>query len=114
DEIYERPKHPYTQALLASQLSMDPAERVSEAPLAGDPPNPVNPPSGCRFHTRCPFAESVCSTTAPAMDKRADPTSHQVACHMHDLTSGHSRAGNPPHSLAQASQFVPKLAAIGA
>ncbi|MDB5473117.1 MAG: dipeptide/oligopeptide/nickel transporter ATP-binding protein [Devosia sp.] len=114
DEIYEQPKHPYTQALLASQLSMDPAERVTEAPLAGDPPNPVNPPPGCRFHTRCPYAESVCSANAPRMDKRADPLSHQVACHMHDLASGHSRAGNPPRTLPQASQFAPKLALIGA
>lgn len=57
DEIYESPQHPYTRALLASRLSLDPKDRVTEAPLTGDPPNPINPPSGCRFRTRCPMAE---------------------------------------------------------
>ena len=55
DSIYEHPAHPYTQALLASRLSMDPRKRRTEPPLTGDPPNPVNPPSGCRFRTRCPL-----------------------------------------------------------
>jgi peptide/nickel transport system ATP-binding protein len=96
DDIYSAPKHPYTQALLASQLSADPAERVTEAPIAGDPPNPINPPSGCRFHTRCPFAEDLCSSVAPTLGKIGESSGHQVACHMHDLASGHSRADNPP------------------
>lgn len=114
DEIYERPKHPYTQALLASQLSMDPAERVVDAPLAGDPPNPVNPPSGCRFHTRCPFAEAVCSAKAPALAGKLRVTDHAVACHMHDAASGHTRAGDPPRILPALDQFGPRLASIGA
>ena len=50
------PRHPYTQALLASMPTMDPDNRTEEAPLAGDPPNPINPPDGCRFHTRCAAA----------------------------------------------------------
>jgi len=115
DAIYETPKHPYTQALLASQLSMDPAERVTEAPLAGDPPNPVNPPSGCRFHTRCPFAESVCSAKAPALGKWVDRQSHLVACHMHDAASGHSRAGRPLELAAGANPFTkPTIVPLGA
>ena len=69
DEIFHAPKHPYTRALLASRLSMDPAERVDEAPLTGDPPNPINPPSGCRFRTRCPFAEAVCTDKAPMLPR---------------------------------------------
>jgi len=57
--IFGRPRHPYTRALLASRPSMNPALRIEEPPITGDPPNPIDPPSGCRFHTRCPFAEKV-------------------------------------------------------
>ena len=61
DEIFRRPLHPYTTALLASRPSMDPARRIEEPPITGDPPSPINPPSGCRFRTRCPYAEPVCA-----------------------------------------------------
>lgn len=57
DAIYKAPKHPYTRALLASCLSMDPDVRIDEPPLSGDPPNPISPPSGCRFRTRCPHTQ---------------------------------------------------------
>jgi peptide/nickel transport system ATP-binding protein len=92
--IYEDPKHPYTQALLECRLSMDPDERVEQAPLAGDPPNPVNPPSGCRFHTRCPYVEDVCVSTMPVLGDvlKARPDQHLAACHMVQAGSGHSRA----------------------
>src|SRR3977135_258612 len=66
DRIYRDPQHPYTQALLSAMPSMDPRRRTLKAPLSGDPPNPVNPPSGCRFRTRCPFAERVCEKVEPA------------------------------------------------
>ncbi|MDO9707320.1 ABC transporter ATP-binding protein [Paracraurococcus lichenis] len=91
DAIYERPAHPYTQALLASRPSMDPARRRTEPPLTGDPPNPINPPSGCRFRTRCPFAEAVCADRKPAMAEMGG--GHVAACHMAMPGSGHSRAG---------------------
>ena len=61
DSLYSAPAHPYTAALLSAMPSMDPDRRTKVAPLAGDPPNPINPPSGCRFHTRCKHADSVCS-----------------------------------------------------
>ena len=93
EEIYERPKHPYTRALLASRLSMNPDERIDDPPLTGDPPNPINPPSGCRFRTRCPFAENVCAAKEPALGTWTDRATHLAACHMEDETSGHSRAG---------------------
>jgi peptide/nickel transport system ATP-binding protein len=94
DEIYDRPQHPYTAALLKSRLSMNPAERVEEPPLTGDPPNPLNPPSGCRFRTRCPFAEAVCESKQPMLAKGlVAPTAHLVACHMARPGSGHSLAG---------------------
>lgn len=92
--IYDHARHPYTQALLACRLSMDPQDRVDAAPLAGDPPSPVSPPSGCRFHTRCPFVEDVCKSKAPklgdALNQAADR--HLAACHMVQPQSGHTRA----------------------
>jgi peptide/nickel transport system ATP-binding protein len=90
DRIYREPKHPYTKALLSAMPSMDPARRTKEAPLSGDPPNPINPPSGCRFRTRCPFAETVCAEVPPAL--AMDDGGRAVACHMLMPGSGHSRA----------------------
>jgi peptide/nickel transport system ATP-binding protein len=84
-EIYRHPRHPYTQALFASKPTLDPDRRTTEMPLTGDPPNPINPPSGCRFRTRCHFAQPRCAERAPALtapfDDATDPT-HVVACHI--------------------------------
>ncbi|MBE9607129.1 ATP-binding cassette domain-containing protein [Acetobacteraceae bacterium H6797] len=91
DEIYNNAKHPYTQALLASRPALDPDMRREEAPVSGDPPNPINPPAGCRFHTRCPAAEPVCAAKAPALRDGSD-TGHFAACHLHDPSSGHSQS----------------------
>ncbi|HXP76322.1 MAG TPA: oligopeptide/dipeptide ABC transporter ATP-binding protein [Stellaceae bacterium] len=101
EAIYRRPMHPYTRALLNSRLALDPRDRVETAPLTGDPPNPINPPSGCRFRTRCPFAEPICAKAAPALAKWVDRASHVAACHMADRASGHSRAGAAPPPLAR-------------
>ena len=94
ETIFNNPRHPYTLALLASRPSMDPAHRIEEPPITGDPPNPIDPPAGCRFHTRCPFAEPVCEAEGPALDPWQGPQSHIAACHMHDPGSGHTKAGN--------------------
>ena len=88
--IYREPQHPYTKALLSAIPSMDPRRRTIEAPLSGDPPNPINPPSGCRFRTRCPFAEAVCAEIPPTL--AMDDGGRSVACHMLAPGSGHSRA----------------------
>jgi len=93
DSLWEQPRHPYTEALFAAMPSLDPDHRTQKPPIAGDPPNPINPPSGCRFHTRCAFAESVCSETAPPLSP-AGPDRHVVACHMATPHSGHSLAGS--------------------
>jgi peptide/nickel transport system ATP-binding protein len=92
ESLFHVPRHPYTQALLASMPTMDPDRRTEEAPLAGDPPNPINPPSGCRFHTRCSFAEPVCSARAPRLVESVPL--HEVSCLMAEPGSGHSRAAD--------------------
>ncbi|HYD06352.1 MAG TPA: oligopeptide/dipeptide ABC transporter ATP-binding protein [Reyranella sp.] len=89
DAIYGDPRHPYTRALLSARPTMDPRRRTTEAPIQGDPPNPINPPSGCRFRTRCPFAEEVCARAEPML---TDAGAQQVACHMSIPGSGHTRA----------------------
>jgi len=89
--LYERPLHPYTAGLLSAMPSLDPDNRTSAPPLAGDPPNPINPPSGCRFRTRCPHAEEVCANAEPKL--AAVGADRLAACHMVNPDSGHSKAG---------------------
>jgi peptide/nickel transport system ATP-binding protein len=89
DAIYGNPLHPYTRALLSARPTMDPRQRTKEAPIQGDPPNPIDPPSGCRFRTRCPFAEEVCARLEPML---TDAGSQEVACHMRVRNSGHTKA----------------------
>jgi peptide/nickel transport system ATP-binding protein len=92
EAIYARPRHPYTRALLSAMPSMDPARRTTQPPLTGDPPNPINPPSGCRFRTRCAFAEDVCARAEPKLLERDAAAAHHVACYMEMPGSGHSAA----------------------
>ncbi len=92
EAIFTRPLHPYTRALFGSRPSMDPANRIEEPPITGDPPSPIDPPSGCRFHTRCPFAEAVCEQRSPELGAWLERELHVAACHMLDAESGHSRA----------------------
>jgi peptide/nickel transport system ATP-binding protein len=95
-ELFEAPRHPYTRALLSSIPSMDPDRRTEVPPLAGDPPNPISPPPGCRFHTRCAHAQAVCSQRMPVLAAGAvrpgQAARHPVACLMHEPGSGHSEA----------------------
>jgi peptide/nickel transport system ATP-binding protein len=83
--------HPYTRALLSAMPSMDPDRRTMEPPLAGDPPNPIDLPPGCRFRPRCAFAEELCGRVDP---QGAAPSAarHAAACHMVIRASGHTRA----------------------
>ena len=83
EDIYTRPRHPYTRALLASKPTLDPDRRTAEQPLSGDPPNPINPPSGCRFRTRCRFAEATCAESTPPLAPAIDGgLGHFAACHL--------------------------------
>jgi len=79
DILYEAPAHHYTAALLASAVEPDPEAPRTSLPLVGEPPSPINPPSGCRFRTRCPRAEARCAEEVPEMRQIA--SGHQVACH---------------------------------
>jgi peptide/nickel transport system ATP-binding protein len=90
EDLYRAPLHPYSRALLSSMPSMDPDRRTMEPALSGDPPNPIDPPSGCRFHTRCPVALPLCAQSDPELTTRA--LRHMVACHAHDPQSGYSAA----------------------
>jgi len=82
EALAQSPKHPYTQALFASAPSMDPEHRMERLPIAGDPPNAIDPPSGCRFRTRCAFAMPRCAA-APPEPVRVSPT-QAVACYLYD------------------------------
>jgi peptide/nickel transport system ATP-binding protein len=93
EQIYRHPRHPYTRALLASKPTLDPDRRTTVLPLTGDPPSPIDPPSGCRFRTRCGFARAVCAEARPMLAPpigesvdRAAP--HLVACHVPEAQLG--------------------------
>jgi oligopeptide/dipeptide ABC transporter ATP-binding protein len=79
DALFAAPRHPYTQALLAAIPQPDPATRRETAVLGGDVPSPLAPPPGCRFHTRCPHAQPVCSQQVPLLERTDD--GHAAACH---------------------------------
>jgi oligopeptide transport system ATP-binding protein len=80
-DLYNNPLHPYTEALLSAVPIPDPGMKRERIRLQGDVPNPIRPPSGCHFHTRCPIRElPLCSTQKPPLRKSAD--GHWVACHL--------------------------------
>jgi oligopeptide/dipeptide ABC transporter ATP-binding protein len=82
--LFAAPRHPYTKALIAAIPVPDPRERRERLILTGDPPSALDPPSGCRFHTRCPYAEAQCVAKIPAFRPvaSADGGTHMVACHL--------------------------------
>ncbi|WP_207261497.1 oligopeptide/dipeptide ABC transporter ATP-binding protein [Desulfovibrio sp. Huiquan2017] len=80
-EIYANPKHPYTQALLSAVPVPDPRRKKQRQILVGDVPSPITPPSGCRFHTRCPQAMDICSREIPTIRDFGD--GHLAACHLY-------------------------------
>jgi oligopeptide/dipeptide ABC transporter ATP-binding protein len=81
EEVARRPAHPYAQALFAAALPSNPDDATDEVVLGGEVPSPLNPPSGCRFHPRCPMAMPRCGTEPPALRPHAG---RQVACHLYD------------------------------
>jgi len=77
--IFSRPQHPYTHALLSGIPVPDVEHKQQRIVLKGDVPSPLNPPAGCRFHTRCPFVMDLCRNQDPVLENIGDH--HQVACH---------------------------------
>ncbi|MNT49475.1 Oligopeptide transport ATP-binding protein OppF [compost metagenome] len=78
EELYRNPKHPYTKALLSAIPVPDPRGKEDRIILTGDVPSPINPPSGCHFHPRCPMAIEACKTTVPPLELKAKD--HIAAC----------------------------------
>jgi len=81
--LFSAPRHPYTEILLSAVPVPNPRTPARRMLLQGDPPSPANPPSGCRFHTRCPMAQAVCKEKAPELSERPSSSigGHWVACH---------------------------------
>ena len=82
DELFEKPLHPYTQALLSAIPVPDPEHKCCRIILEGDVPTPINPPSGCRFHTRCSYKMPICDKEEPVLRDIGDE--HYVSCHLMD------------------------------
>ncbi len=78
-QLFAAPKHPYTEALMSAIPEIDPEQRLQPIPLEGEIPSPTNPPSGCRFHTRCPYAQERCKTVVPELVEYAP--GHYASCH---------------------------------
>ncbi|MBI2760924.1 MAG: ATP-binding cassette domain-containing protein [Chloroflexi bacterium] len=82
EELYRNPLHPYSRALLSAIPKLDPDSTTTPLPLSGELPSPINPPSGCRFRTRCPRAMDICAVERPAV--RHPAADHAVACHLYE------------------------------
>ena len=107
-DLYSAPRHPYTAALLSASVVADPdkARTHDRVILTGDVPSPINPPSGCRFHTRCPKAQPLCSTDEPPLVSReGDPASHMTACHF-PLADGEKLASQDATILHAVEGFL--------
>ena len=92
ESLFNQPRHPYTAALLESVPVPDPTEPVPQPPIGGELPSAITPPTGCRFHTRCPRADAQCTDEEPLM--RAVGEDHAVACH-HPVPVGVSITARP-------------------
>jgi oligopeptide transport system ATP-binding protein len=86
EQLYEKPLHPYTQALLSAVPVPDPDFQKEQIIIEGDIPNPADPPTGCPFHTRCPFKMDICTKVAPHLSEQT--TGHSVACHLYESQVG--------------------------
>ena len=86
DTIFRTPLHPYTEALLSAVPIPDPQVKRDRIILRGDVPSPINPPAGCHFHTRCPYAVDRCRVEAPPLTEVAP--GHHVACHLREVGAG--------------------------
>jgi oligopeptide/dipeptide ABC transporter ATP-binding protein len=119
EELYSKPIHPYTSALLGAIPIPDPAENRSRSrPLvSGEVPNPITPPSGCRFHTRCPRATDICRTAEPQLTEY--PGGHSAACHhpqnvtAEEIAAASRSSSSPLRSSEQMPDLNGSAAAAG-
>jgi len=86
ETLYQTPLHPYSQALLSASPVPDPKRKRKRIVLPGDVPSPINPPSGCRFHTRCLYTKEICKEQEPPF--REVKQNHFAACHFADEVGG--------------------------
>ncbi|MDQ3849014.1 MAG: dipeptide ABC transporter ATP-binding protein [Actinomycetota bacterium] len=111
EELYRKPIHPYTQALLSAIPIPDPRENRGRrrTVISGEPPSPVNPPSGCVFHTRCPRAQDLCRTEVPRLSEY--PGGHLAACHfpLHVARAELAGSTRSPASPAVAGETAPQM-----
>ncbi len=106
DKLYSSPRHPYSAALLSASVIADPDRASERIILSGDVPSPISPPSGCRFHTRCPKAQEVCSVEDPALEPRlGDPPTHRAACHF-PVADGERLASAKAELVKAVEEFV--------
>ncbi|UHC20076.1 dipeptide ABC transporter ATP-binding protein (plasmid) [Methylobacterium currus] len=113
--LYAGPRHPYTQALLAAAPVPDPARRAMRPALGGDVPSPMNPPAGCRFHTRCAVAQARCREEVPRL--RPIGPEHEAACHFAETIPAFARFGEGarhPRLQARLALYEQKRAAMSA
>ena len=102
EELFSNPRHPYTQGLLKAVPRLVPGRLSESVAMEGDPPSPINVPSGCRFHTRCPIAQDVCSRDDPALAGNDGP--HLAACHFAWTATP---AAHVPEVIAEGSDSPP-------
>ena len=88
EAVFERPNHPYTAALMSAAPTLDSEQRKQRILLKGEVPSPINPPSGCRFRTRCWKATDVCATTTPTAAVDPESPGHSALCHHPMLVEG--------------------------
>jgi peptide/nickel transport system ATP-binding protein/oligopeptide transport system ATP-binding protein len=108
-DLFGAPRHPYTVALLSASMIADPerARSTRRVVLTGDVPSPINPPSGCRFHTRCPKAQPVCAAVEPPLVAQSgDAPNHLTACHF-PVAQGEQLAGSAEQIAQAAARFAP-------
>nr|WP_202889983.1 dipeptide ABC transporter ATP-binding protein [Actinopolymorpha rutila] len=111
DSLHKAPRHPYTNALLSAVPLADPdlSDRRERIILRGDVPSPINPPSGCRFHPRCPKAADTCASEVPALVSRLnDGPEHLAACHF-PVEIGENLVEARPTIAAERTEFAPEL-----
>lgn len=110
EDVFRQPRHPYTRALLKAIPVAAHGQRTSQTALQGDMPSPANPPSGCRFHTRCPYARDTCAAQAPDLRHTASDGDHVAACHFFEEIAANEpyegHAESPPRAVGADARFA--------